>query len=67
MPSAVSSEHDDTECRSKTEWLDEGLMIEDERHIERDPHRKPLQAARHDHQNDEGQGIPGIDRCGNQE
>ncbi len=38
-------------------------MIEDERHVESSPYREPLQSASHDHQDDEGQRIPGIDRA----
>jgi hypothetical protein len=41
-------------------------MIEDECHIERHPYCEPLKPASHDHQNDEGQRVPGIDRRGDQ-
>jgi hypothetical protein len=37
-------------------------MIEDEGHIESRPYREPLQPTSHDHQDDEGQCVPGIDR-----
>jgi hypothetical protein len=42
-------------------------MIEDKGHIESRPYCEPFQPTSHDHQHDEGQCVPGIDRRADQE
>jgi hypothetical protein len=42
-------------------------MIEDKGHIESRPYCEPFQPTSHDHEHDEGQCVPGIDRRADQE
>ena len=65
-PPPEFDEHHDSKRSTERKSLDEALTVKNERHVKGGPYREPLKPASHDHQHDEGQRIPRIDRRGDE-